>query len=289
LTVGSIKHFVEEHSLIKVLFLMLALLYVVFHLQDLSQWLSTITHGEVFGVKFDRKVADEKVAQLNSSKASQSGGGFAQGAVARAAHVGSTVAGARILWLDVNLPNNVAERQVLEAMNISVQRVLSITDAKNLARQAVVDHEPYDLIISDVTHNPETGKLVKCPVSFTQIPEGVDWRGTIGEFNASQISAPYMGFAFAEWLATDSITGPAYFQSQRPRLIFYTGTAGGKASTVCARIITNYADVLLQNVVSALEETRWEKLPPLPISKAPKTPDASRKSEEDEHASSNQR
>ena len=46
---------------------------------------------EVLGVKFDRKVADEKVAQLNSSTASQSERGFAQGAVARAAHVGSAV------------------------------------------------------------------------------------------------------------------------------------------------------------------------------------------------------
>ena len=43
---------------------------------------------------------------------------------------------------------------------------------------------------------------------------------------------------------------------QRPRIIFYTGSSGGKAWDACARIITNRPDVLLENVVWALASRR---------------------------------
>jgi hypothetical protein len=248
----------------KVLFLGMAFFYTAFHWSDLSEWLSTIKHGEVFGLKFDRKVADEKVAKLESSRITQEDRGFAQGAIDRAARVGSAVAGARILWLDTNLENNVVERQILEAMSISIQRALSLQDAQALARQAASDREPYDLIISNVSREPGTGPLIRCPVYYSAIPRGVPWSRTLGEFNAAQNSSPRLGFAFAEWLANDPISAPAYMREQRPKLIFYSASNGGIASSICARTVTNYADVLLQNVVSALEESRWDKLPPLP-------------------------
>jgi hypothetical protein len=234
---------------------------VAFHWSDLSAWLSTITHGEAFGIKFDREAAKQKVDALDPKAISPSGASFAQGAVARAARVGSAVAGARVLWLDTNLPNNVSERQVLEAMNISVQRALSVNDAEHLAEQAVIDAEPYDLIISNVGRDPGPGPLTKCPVYFSQLPVGVPWSGTLAEFNVSENTSPRAGFAFAEWLATNEHTANVYMQPERRKLIFYSATNGGIASTVCARIITNYADILLHHVVSALEESRWAKLP----------------------------
>ncbi|MGT2501218.1 response regulator receiver protein [Bradyrhizobium guangxiense] len=267
-------------GLIRVGFLLMALAYVAFHWADLSEWLSTITHGEAFGIKFDRAVAEHKVDQLKT--VSQLGTSFARGAVARAARVGEAVSGARILWLDTNLPNNVTERQALEAMNIAVQRSLSLEDAQRLAKQAVIDGDPYDLIISNVSGAEGPGSLEKCPVIFSQVPDGVEWKGSLADFNASQNRSPRMGFAFAEWLATDEVTRKAYMQPSQPKLIFYTSSNGGIAANVCARVITNYGDILLQNVVSALEEFRWTKLPPLPKAKGDGKISASSKGELEE-------
>jgi hypothetical protein len=261
----------QAMSLIRIAFLLLLFLYVAFHWPDLSNWLSSITHGEAFGIKFDRNAAEQKVDALQPKSISQKDRMFAQGAVARAARVGAAVAGARILWLDTNLPNNVAERQILETMNIGVQRALSLVDAENLARQAVADKEPFDLIISNVSSNDGPGPLVKCPVAYSEVPAGMTFSGTLAAFNAQQNSSPRMGFAFAEWLASNADTADAYMRPEQPRLIFYSGSNGGIVSTICARIVTNYADILLQNIVSALEESRWTKLPPLPTSKPDST------------------
>jgi len=70
-------------------------------------------------------------------------------------------------------------------------------------------------------------------------------------------SSEYNGFGMAELL---SQTYPAFTDPEHPRIIYYTSVAGGFAASRCARIVTNQVDVLLQNVVSVLEEARWQKL-----------------------------
>ena len=151
----------QSSAVIKVIFFGMVLAYVAFHWSDLSAWLSTITHGEASGIKFDRVAAEQKSRGAQFKTISRSDREVCSaGAVARAARVGSAVAGARVLWLDTNLPNNVAERQVLEAMNINVQRALSVNDAERLAQQSVVDGEPYDLIISNVGGDSGSGPPV---------------------------------------------------------------------------------------------------------------------------------
>jgi hypothetical protein len=154
----------------------------------------------------------------------------------------------------------------LKAMTHQFRRrhPVSVADAKVLVEQAVSNGERYDLIISNVDGNPAVAPLTKCPVYFSQMPDSGPTSGTLADFNASQNNAPRQGFAFAEWLATNEATKKAYMEPQRLKLVFYSGSTGGIATTICARIITNYADILLQNVVSALEESRWTMLPPLP-------------------------
>jgi len=213
----------QAGATIKIIFFAMALSYVALHWTFLSEWISTITHGEVFGIKFDREAADQKVKEIIGSKTIKtSSPTFAKGAVARAARVGSAVAGARVLWLDTNLENNLLERQVLEAMNISVHRALSVDAAKKLAEQAAKDGEPYDLIISNVGKDTGQGPLTKCPVHFSEVPKGLDppWTRTLPEYNAEQNKTPRGGFAFAEWLATEQVTANVYMQTQRPKLIF---------------------------------------------------------------------
>jgi hypothetical protein len=53
----------------------------------------------------------------------------------------------------------------------------------------------------------------------------------------------------------------SYTNHDSPRIIFYSSSnGGGVVASQCARIATNRVDVLFQNLVSALEEIRWEKL-----------------------------
>lgn len=65
------------------------------------------------------------------------------------------------------------------------------------------------------------------------------------------------GFSMAEAI---SKVDPQYTDHTHPRIIFYSASSGGIVADQCARIITNRIDVLLNGVVSALEEIRWQKL-----------------------------
>jgi len=50
------------------------------------------------------------------------------------------------------------------------------------------------------------------------------------------------------------------YKDDAPPIIFFTATSGGKAATLCSNTITNRVDLLLQSVVSHLEEQRWKEL-----------------------------
>lgn len=264
----------QTSAFLRIIVTIVVVVYAYANRERLFDWFSTITHGEAFGVKFDRANAEKTFENLRGkAPLFQADGTFLQGALARAARVGGAVSGARVLWLDTNLSNNVVERQALAAMNVSVQRALSPDDALKFARQAARDHEPYDLIISNITKSTGSGPLQKCPVVYNRVPDDpASSSGSPADFSAAQNRTPFMGFAFAEALASDKDTAAAYMSPERPRLVFYSASNGGIVSTVCARLITNYADILLQGVVSALEESRWEKLPPLPTPQPPPTP-----------------
>src|SRR5260370_36736805 len=131
---GLDKALRQSSGVIKILFLGMVFAYVAFHWSDLSLWLSTITHGEAFGIKFDRVAAEQKVDALDLKSISRSDRSFAQGAVARAARVGSAVAGGRGLWPRYQLAKHGSQREGAGAPdNAGVARAIVCDDQRRAA------------------------------------------------------------------------------------------------------------------------------------------------------------
>lgn len=244
-------------SLLKIVIISIVLIFLLAHWQYFSHWLEGVTHGEFFGLKFDRAAAEQKIDQLLIEKA-KSGATrpFAIGALARAQIVLPAISGARVLWVDQNPEHNVIERGVLEDMGIKVQLALSTDQAQTYLRT-----DNYDLVISNVGRTETSKPLKQCPSYYVDFPSDElrkQYNDDLQRFNIDRQSDPMGGFAMAEVLAAEFPS--AFGDRQVPRIIYYTIANGGKVADACSRIVTNRPDVLLQTVVSALEELRWRYL-----------------------------
>jgi CheY-like chemotaxis protein len=194
---------------------------------------------------------------------------FAEAALARAELVLPALSGARVLWVDGTPSNNRLEEGVLQDMGMKVHRALTTPEALYLAER--VD---FDLIISNMFRSGDTSTpLARCGAAYFGFPDDKvrnQYGDDLNRFNANIQMNPPAGFAMAEAFAQKF---PERFGiTQAPRIIFYTLASGGISASACGRIVTNRADVLLQSVVSALEELRWETL--VPSKKTRNTADA---------------
>lgn len=86
------------------------------------------------------------------------------------------------------------------------------------------------------------------------------------------------GFSDAEAISGVPSLAREYAEYASPRIIFYTASSG--AISQCARLVTSRPAVLLNAVVSALEELRWEKLKKQPL--VEKQPDKNKQPEKKE-------
>jgi CheY-like chemotaxis protein len=220
-----------------------------------ATWLNAVTHLEGPGVKIDRSSATDKIRKISLSKGTEFNVQFAEAALVRAEAVLPALRGARVLWVDRTPTNNVLEQGVLEDIGIRVQLALTTKDALALSPQG------FDLVISNITRPGDiTTPLKRCGAAYFDFPSDdlrTSYGGDLGQFNAQIRANPPEGFAMAEEFAQQF---PVQFGDiQVPRIIFYT-LVSGVAASQCARIITNRADVLLQSVVSPLEELRWKEL-----------------------------
>jgi hypothetical protein len=103
--------------------------------------------------------------------------------------------------------------------------------------------------ISEPLHN--------CPAHYFDVPNGVSL--SLPAINEATISGHgrATGFAMAEEIYDRF---PALANHEQPRIIFYSASNGSVVTSQCARVVTNRTDVLLQNVVSLLEELHWPSL-----------------------------
>ena len=226
---------------------------------DFMTWLNAVTHLEFSGLKIDRSGAIEKIQEISLTRGDINVD-FAKAALVRAELVLPALSGARLLWVDGNPPNNRLEEGILQDMRINVQRALTTPEALNLAVR--VD---FDLVISNMTREGDTSiPLDRCRAAYFEFPKfpnkdlRADYGNDLNRYNADIQKDPPAGFAMAEVFAQKF---PDRFGiTQVPRIIFYTLASGGISASQCGRIVTNRPDVLLQSVVSALEELRWQKL-----------------------------
>jgi hypothetical protein len=87
-----------------------------------------------------------------------------------------------------------------------------------------------------------------------------DYNNDVWRYNAIDLQKnPPGGMAMAELMVA---ARPDLFSDmQRPRIIFYTASSGGRAVNRCARVVTSRPDVFLESVVNALASLRSYKLP----------------------------
>jgi hypothetical protein len=242
-------------ELVKALGVLVVLLLIVANWSYFTRWLDAITHFEGPGIKFDRAAVAQKIHDISLSRPIDVR--LAQGALVRAEIVWPALRNAQLLWVDGTPSNNVLERGILQDMGITVQLAPTTMAALDLARLA-----PFDLVISNMVRtNDVSVPLQRCHAAYFAFPSdnlSREYDNDLTRFNAQLQIQPPAGFAMAEKFA-DAF--PDLFgNTQVSRIIFYTAASGGIAASACSRIVTNRPDVLLQSVVSALEELRWEKL-----------------------------
>jgi hypothetical protein len=245
-------------AVLKIGALAVLVVFITGHWSYFSHLLDRVTHFEGWGMKFDLAAASSKIDRLVQEKADTGAKlPFAQAALTRAARVLPALDGSRVLWVDGNPGNNVLERGVLEDIGIKVQLALSTRDAVRLA-----ETDTFDLVISNMIRPDDVEQPLKtCPAVYFDFPSNtlrIEYLNDLVQFNLHTQSHPPAGFALAEAFAE---RWPTYFADRQiARIIFYTAASGGIAASACARIVTNRPDVLLQSVISALEELRWRQL-----------------------------
>jgi CheY-like chemotaxis protein len=266
------KFFDAIAALLKIVAVLVVIGLVAIHWDDVFDWVRSLTHFKTGWLEFDREAAQRSLAELDQRQANEgfekSNPEFAKVAIARAEVVAPAVVGARVLWVDPNPENQSLERNVLRSMGVLVD--VARTTKESIAR---VQEQEYDLVISNLgrpgddevvdalSHCEAT--LFKIPPELTLVPQknqsDLNLRDVTG--NIRQIP----GVSRAEMLARaepDRFYGGANNPAQPARLIFYSGHGTGVVADQCARLVTNRADVLLNEVVSALSEVRWSRLAP---------------------------
>lgn len=225
----------------------------------MARWLDTTTHVGFLSLSIDRQVSAERTiaeiaqrtdADPNSPRLNVA---YARGAIIRASRNAESIIGARILWVDGNPQNNELEASILSDMGIEVRRARNTGEALSL----LPGFAP-DLIISNIVRNgDEQLPLNNCPAHYFEVPSGVSV--SLSKLNEDTMAGTgkATGFGMAEAISQKF---PDYTNHAQPRLIFYSASNGGVVAAQCARTATNRVDVLLQGVVSALEEFRWQKL-----------------------------
>jgi CheY-like chemotaxis protein len=224
-----------------------------------TQWLNGATHVGFLGLSVDRQIsADQTITKIvkrdepdpNLPKINESD---ARGAIVRASRNAAAIVGSRILWVDDKPHNNDLEVSILSDMGIETRRALSTKEALLL----LPGFAP-DLIISNVGRDGDQREpLNNCPAHYFDVPPNVSVN--LSELNKQTMAGTgkATGFSMAEMI---SMVAPDYTNHLQPRLIFYSASNGGIVANQCARAVINRVDILLQTVVSALEELRWPRL-----------------------------
>jgi CheY-like chemotaxis protein len=241
-------------DVLKVLAWLAVLVFVLFHWSYFGNWLSNATHVELPGVKIDRFVqASVRVEEYASTpNAHQTGFSleFARAAIVRAERVSPAIRGALVLWVDDHPEHNKLEVEILGDLGIRFVTALSTAEAMER-----LERDRYDLVISNVGRNESPTPLFSCPVryfSWQSDEQAKQFNGNLDAFNAKINMTPPGGFSLMEQMREKHVDATP--------IIFFSASSGGKVATLCSNTITNRVDILLQSVVSHLEETRWQEL-----------------------------
>jgi CheY-like chemotaxis protein len=269
-------------TLLKVVAIGVALTWAYLHSEFIETWLWGLTSGEVAGLKFQRQVFDEASTALaaysNQVASCRSADdsfcldkALGEDAIQRASRVAPAIVDARILWVDDKPEQNAPIAKILQKMGMRVETRNWTQDALNALKVG-----PYDVIITNVWRpkDPDQGKrpLTLCPVHYFDFPRGMDTSSffvkeeaaknldearvsALQRFNADANLHSAAGFGLADtvladWGNDDSV----------PQIIFFTAEHARVARPLCGYRITNRGDILLNSIVSILEQRYAKRL-----------------------------
>lgn len=226
------------------------------------QWLDSASKLSFAGFSIERQNSAEKtIDEIKVKKGSLVDVDLARGAIARASRNAPAIQGSRILWVDDHPTNNVLEREVLKTIGIDVFLADDTKEALVLLRRVAPD-----LIISNIARETDKAQpLRNCPAHYFEMPDGVAEDIATLNKNLLEGNTKATGFSLAETISGLSGLPIKFTDHASPRIIFYTAASGTISASQCARLVTNRPAVLLNAVVSALEEINWEKLKKQPL------------------------
>jgi len=222
-----------------------------------SSWVNSIQHGEVLGVKFDRKVSEAASSLIDNKGKLDGNPDFLRDVVSAVNVMYPALQGAKILWVDNNFGNNYYERHLVESMGIHVQVAWSEDE---VIKYLDGTRDTPDLVISNVSNARVHRHLTLCPAMFSDFPipeEKAKYAGNIWDYNRSIQDDPPFGLAIAELIASKR---KEYSNRQQPRIIFYSASTADIMKGSCALATTNQYDVLLQAIVAAIGTFRSGQL-----------------------------
>lgn len=278
----------------------------------ISRSLAGVTPAQVelLGFKIDlerrdtalRDALDTEVQKISRTKAAEPPPAYdpdlTLAAMRRGRSARSALQGARVLWIDSAPDHNAVEQFMLEDLGVHVQRASDPDEAEAILKSAwpFGGNRPdyrIDAIISYVGA-PAASKtaLQACPVWFHAPLQGWNAPGLSPQALNANLGRGFLspGYAFAERLAQAECpkggappckggrplgrNGAYLTDRAAPRLVFYSASNGGAAMNACARTVTNRVEVLLNTVISILEESRGlgEVETTLPLTPPPAPP-----------------
>jgi CheY-like chemotaxis protein len=269
-------------TLLKIVAIACALYWGYSHSEFIETWLWGLTSGEVAGLKFQREVFDEastalaayseRVAACHSAEDSFClDKTFGEDAIQRASRVAPAIVDARILWVDDKPEQNAPIANILQKMGMRVETRNWTQDALNALKVA-----PYDVIITNVwrPRDPDQRKrsLTVCPVHYFDFPRGLDTSSFFRDEDLAKDKDQARALALERFNADANLHGAAGFgladtvladwgnDDSVPQIIFFTAENARVARPLCGYRITNRGDVLLNAIVSILEQRYSKRL-----------------------------
>jgi CheY-like chemotaxis protein len=280
-------------SLLRVVAIAGLVAFVFLHQDFVERWLWGLSGGEFLGLKIERSDIDDATSELqlyaaeltksNQSKPADANISIdlslAEDAILRAARAAPAIVNSRILRVDDKPAQNAAIQNILTKLKIKVVDVASTAEA-----MSAMQISPFDVIITNVWRpaDPENKarKLDICRVHYFDFPDP----RLETSFSSAQEIAQY-GSEHARELALDrfnieaNLHGAAGYgmaetilsspgtNSTKPQIIFFSADNARVARPMCGFRITNRADILLNSVVSILEQRNSKLLVAKPWSK----------------------
>ena len=238
--------------------LLAVLLWAFTNQSVITEWVKDVTKAELFGVKLERDVIDRAERELEKLLGeTENPREYSKAAITRAVHSYAAIKNANVLWVS-DRPDDQSNSDIVEILRQISINVAVLTNVKGA--MDYVENNQVDLIVTDVWFGADqvgTSPIKTCHVFYSNFPSSYQKAPgeTLNDFNKKQNLAAPGGYYLAEL-----IEQKYGYSDGKPKLIFYSAENARISRSFCGNGIYNRYDLLLQAIISQLEEKRWHEL-----------------------------